>query len=212
MMAASFLVNARAAENPSFNPSPRKDTLKDSIKSLNNDFSRLLNYLTTAGGTDRLKPGLAQLIGLTGEPPVKGLDNSTPHADGREYHECSMVLPEDSASGTPSEGRPICLYFNKMVSSGPNVESHWYRVSMEGKLEKAVIHYNKLDENHEGIPGADSTVPEDIASPKVQKAFKAEMAFWLKDLDKKKREAATGKGASTAPPANTNTPAAAAAP
>ena len=180
MMVMSYVVNAQAADSPNFNQTLHKGKTK-TTKSDRNEFSRIVEMIMTTGGTDRLKPGLAELIGLKGEPPVKGLDNSTPHADGREYRECSAVYAENIDDKSDSDKRhPICIYFNKMVSSGHNVESHWYRVTLDGKLEKAVIHYNKLDDNNEGIPGADSTVIEDIDSPKVQKSFKSELAFWLK--------------------------------
>lgn len=194
MMAVPFLVNARAAETPNFNQRSHKGGLKT-------DFSRIIEMLKNTGETDRMKPGLAELIGLTGEPPVKGRDNDT----GREYRECSMVYPDDSDGATPAEAKtPVCVYFNRRIDSGHDGESHWYRVSMSGKLEKAVIHYNKTDEDDKSVPGSDVIVPEDINSPKVQKAFRTEMDFWLKNSQKEK------PGAKSDAAGNIPTPAAAA--
>ena len=177
MMAMSGVVNARADQNPKINPALPKGEQK-AAKLAKSEFTRIFEFIMKTGGTDRLKPGIAELIGLKGELPVKGLDNKVLLSDGKEYRECSAVYADDSEEVSDKK-HPICVYFNKLVSSGHTAQSHWYRVTLDGKLERAVIHYSKLDDNDEGIPGADSTVVEDVNSPEVQKSFKSEMAFWL---------------------------------
>ena len=196
MMALVALVNASAEDLPTRNQPSKKTALKDSVKEPTRDLTRLIEVLMKTGDDDRTQ--LAKLIGLTGTPLTKGRDFTLPRPKGKERRECTIVFSEDSENGVPSgEKQPTCLYIAHKIVSGHDGESVYYRLSLAGKLEHALVTHLKYDDNGKPVPGAAIDVEKDIDSPDVQKAFKAELAYWTKDwLKKEQKILASAKTAS----------------
>lgn len=200
MTAAIPLVNASAEDLPIGNQSSPKATLKNSVKERASDLSRLIELLLKTGEDDQLTENLSPVIGLTGTPRTKGRDFTLPRPHGKERRECSIVFSDESQDATPGEKRPSCLYIQHKIVSGHDGESHYYRLNLEGKLEKASVLQYKYDDDGKPIAGSGVTVDKDITSPAIQKAFKAEYAYWTKEWVKAEKK--TQARAAATPPAS----------
>ena len=101
---------------------------------------------------------------------------------------CYVVLEDHAATDVTITPKPVCAYLAKTKSNDHDRETLYYRVNLNGKLEKAVHVRGKLDDNGKIIRGSGTKVDEDINSPEVKKAFDAEMTYWLKDWLKKQQK------------------------
>lgn len=161
-------------------PSISKEPLKDSVKGEQGEVSKLVQTLMTSGRDGKYVNGHAQAVGLDGPMPIK----ATMVPVGREARKCQIVYEPDEATGN----RPFCVYFLRAKKTPTDFEERFYRVSLDGRLEKVITLKGKLDENGNGIRESRSRVEEDMASPAIKKAFKTEMTFWLKDWLKKQQK------------------------
>ena len=194
MMAAILLVNASAQDLPSSNQPAQKAALKDSVKQTSSDLSKLIDLLMKTGEDDELPGTLSPVIGLTGARRVKGRDFILPRFNGKERRECTIVFSDDSKNTVSKDNRPSCLYIQHKIISGHDGESLYYRLSVDGKLEHALVSHSKYDDNGKVIAGSATDSEKDIHSPAVQKAFKEELAYWTKEwLKKEQKELAKAK-------------------
>jgi hypothetical protein len=69
-------------------------------------------------------------------------------------------------------------------TSKRELKMSFYRFSLDGRLEQAITLQNKRDDGKD-LPETRARFEEDIQNPEIQKAFKTEMAYWLKDWLKK---------------------------
>lgn len=151
--------------------------LKDSVKGEQNELSKLVQTVMASGKDGKFVNGHAQAAGLAGPMPIKSA--AVALSDGARR--CRIVYESDEAAGN----RPYCIYFMRSKIAKHEGEERYYRVSLDGRLEKVVTLKNKIDDDGKVLREGRSKVEEDMASPAVKKAFKAEMAFWLKDWLKK---------------------------
>ncbi|MBI3288458.1 MAG: hypothetical protein HYZ74_02940 [Elusimicrobia bacterium] len=93
------------------------------------------------------------------------------------------------------ERTPVAIYIVKMETSGRDKTSEYFRSSLDGSLEKAVLFRGKDDETGHPIKGSGVKFDQDIDSPEVKKAFKTEMDYWLKDWLKKEEAASKRRSA-----------------
>ena len=185
-MTASFLlVNASAEDLPIGNRSIHKAAHKESVKNRTTDLEKLIAVLLKTGDNSPLPETLSQQIGLSGTPPTKGRDFTVPRDDGIERRECTIVLSDDQSG----KQRPSCIYIQHKVVSGHDGESHYYRMNLEGKLEKASVLQTKFDDAGRIVPGSGVSTDKDIDSPEIKKAFNAELAYWTKDWVKAEKKA-----------------------
>lgn len=151
--------------------------LKDSVKSDQSEISKLVATLMASGHDGKFVNGHAQAAGLDRPMPLKGIKVPI----GKESRRCQVVYESDEAGGE----RPYCVYFLRTKKTSSDVEDRFYRVSLDGRLEKVVTLKNKIDDQGTALREGRSRVEEDLASPAVKKAFNAELTFWLKDWLKK---------------------------
>lgn len=202
MTAAFLLVNASAEDLPIGNQ-PQRKASKESAKRHARGLKELVELLLKTGDDSPLPESLSEQIGLSGTPPTKGRDFTVPRPKGAERRECTIVLSGDAQDATPaSERRPTCLYIQHKIVSGHDAESHYYRMNLEGKLEKASVLEYKLGDDGKPVAGSGVSVDKDITSPEIQKSFQAEYAYWTKDWVKaeKKAEAHKTGNSSDSPP------------
>lgn len=207
MPLVAVAVKAQDKALPSFNQDGdrRKSDLKDSVKGDQGEISRLVQTMMATGGDGKYINGHAQAVGLNGPMPIKGALIRI----GKEARRCNIVYEPDAAAGN----RPVCIYLGKAARAQHTAEERFYRVSLDGQLEKVITLRNKLDDQGKALVEGRSRVEEDMTSPDIKKAFKAEMTFWLKDwLKKQPKLDAKKTTASAATPGKTDTANAAAAP
>ena len=146
-------------------------------------FSALIEIVVGTGIDEKIGDNLAPVIGLPKAMPMKVRDTllSGKNKD-REIRSCLVIIDEDK--------HPICVYAVRSKKSGRDKRSQYFRISLDGKLEKAVLSQTKYDENDKGIKGSGVKFDQDINSPEVKKAFDVEMSYWLKDWLKKEKKSA----------------------
>jgi hypothetical protein len=166
------------AESPS-NPASdhRESKPKDSVNREQREISKLIDTLLASGDDGSYANGLAQAIGL--DRPMRRKTVMVPI--DREARKCHIVYEQDETAGN----RPFCVYILRAKKTQHDVEERFYRVSLDGRLEKVITLRNKLDDKGIALREGRSRVEEDMTSPDIKKAFKTEMSFWLKDWLKK---------------------------
>ena len=103
-------------------------------------------------------------------------------ADGKQH---GLTLALDSAS-TPQ--KPLWFGFGaKGLGLFKNErDDTYFKVSLDGHLDKAIFGRIKLDDSGERIPGSGVTEVQDIESPRINELFQKEADFWLKNMYRKK--------------------------
>lgn len=177
--------------------SSNESDLKDSVKGDPSEISKLVQTMMASGRDGKYVNGMAQAIGLDRPMSAK----NTMVLVGREARRCQIVYEADATNGD----RPFCVYLLRTKKTSSDVEERYYRVSLDGRLEKVITLKNKLDDQGKALREGRSRVEEDMTSPGVKKAFNAEMTFWLKDwlkkqqkLDAKKATASAAKSGTVA--------------
>jgi hypothetical protein len=194
------LVNARAQSLTSVNTSKRTANSSKKLK----DLPRLIEVLLTKGVNSAIGSNLAPAIGLEKSFSTKTqeivLSQNENELDARS---CFVVLADSSGVDTPT---PMCLFIRRTKRASGEQHSKYFKVSLLGKLEKAVVTSGKIDEKTgRGIAGSGAQAEQDIESSDIKKEFDAEMAYWLKDWLKKEQKADAKKKVSSTSPAKTGT-------
>lgn len=207
MSAMPNLVNAQGQSLTSVNKtkSSNRAALKDSVKDTRIGTARLIEIILKTGADGNIDKNLAPVIGLEKPSPMKTQDVvTTRDSNGVEQRGC-YVIYENTETTAPADNvkRPVCFYIIKFKRSGLDRQTRYFRVGLDGKLEKVVLSQSKADETGKVVRGSGVKFDQDIDSPEVKKTFEAEMKFWLKDWLKKEQKAAkTPVNAAAAAPAS----------
>lgn len=176
-------VKARAAEKPGFNR-PQKTELKDSIKDTDQkELAELIDYLATNGHSITIGESLAPAFGLSGARPAKSQNvRNVFHGKNRDALNCAVIYQD--ASDAPGGRRPACVILMKKTVSGINNDSLYFRIGLDGRLERAVFSQMKNDQDGNVVRGSAKDTEKDINSPAVRKTYETEMKAvkaWLKE-------------------------------
>ena len=183
-------VKAQDGNLPSFKKdgTQHESGFKDSVKDVQNDFSKLIQTLIISGNDFTFADGFAQAVGLSQPMPAKVAHTDiSRHEDKEDSRECNIVYGPDGNSGRHA----VCVLLSRSKYTKGTMSDKYYRVNLDGQLENAVTLNVKRGVDGKGLPEGRSRSEEDIAAPDTQKAFNAEMAYWLKDWLKKQRNAKT---------------------
>ncbi|OGR93113.1 MAG: hypothetical protein A2V88_06940 [Elusimicrobia bacterium RBG_16_66_12] len=166
---------------------------KDSVKSYQREVSKLVKALMATEGNSEYVDGHAQAVGLDRPMPYKGVGLLI----GKDAHRSHVVYEPDADNGN----RPVYVYLVITKRTQHDIEERYYRVALDGQLEKVITLRNKLDEQGKVLREGRSRTEEGITSPDIKKTFKAEMTYWLKDwLKKELKKPAKVTAASTSKP------------
>ncbi len=188
MMAVSFLVNARAAETPNFNQASKKTDLKDSLSDRKSEMDQLVDLLLKNGDEFNFKEHIAAAIGLPGPMPSKVAtvvkkERTVEHGFDSFARLCYLVYENPSEASAQGGKRPVCVYLRKHVVSGYDDADLYFRVNLDGRLEKVVTVQSKRDVDGKAVGGSAIPSEQDIESSESKKSFATEMAEmrkWLK--------------------------------
>lgn len=182
--AFSAAVKAQASDSPKPSAGSHKTGLKTLATDNKNEFKQLIEFMMRNGLDDRYGENLASSVGLPGARPLKGDNIRSKKFDKKRGGLNCTVVYEESPEATEYDGkRPICIFLEVPKLSGQGSENRYYRLSLDGQLEKVVLMRSKRDGDGKVIRGSRIDTEEDINSPEVKKAFAAEMADvrqWLK--------------------------------
>ncbi|MBI4060654.1 MAG: hypothetical protein HY403_04420 [Elusimicrobia bacterium] len=162
----------------------------DNLSSVNKSAVTQFIDIVLKNGTDsNISSILAPIIGLAKTMPMKKKEVVMSEQDnGFEKRACYVIYEN-------ADQHAVCAYFVKIKRSGLDKQTHYFRIDLNGNLEKAVLSQSKFDEAGKVIRGSGVKFDQDINSPEVRKTFEAEMNFWLKDWLPKERRAAAKKAA-----------------
>lgn len=210
-------VKTRAADLPKVSEATRKTDLNDSVKDdAKKDLAQLIGYMMKNGLDGKIGENLAPAIGLPGPMPMKA-QSIREKISGKERNALNCaVIYEESAGAPGADGKkPTCVYLMRVTDSPRVKDSQYFRVNLDGQLEKVVTQRIKKDDDGKIIPGSGVVLDDDMESSAVRKAYTAEMRelkAWLKaqlkaqkKLEAKKATASAAKSgkiaASAAAPA-----------
>lgn len=204
MSALPNLVNGQPQSLSSVNKhkSSNKSELKDSVKDEKAGMAKLVEIMLANGSDATITNNLAPVIGLPKSMPAKRQELViSDNANGVEKRACYVIYEKvHSTEPKSQEMRPVCAYVIKSKRSGLDSQTRYFRVDLNGKLEKVVLSQGKFDTAGQPIRGSGVKFDQDIDSPEVKKTFEAEMKFWLKDWLKKEKKAAAKTSASAVGP------------
>ncbi len=199
IVALPNLVNGQPGTLSSVNNTIKKSDHNNSGKKADG-FQHLVDKVLKTGREMPLKEPLAQIIGLPGDSSTKAQGVRLPNSGtGIETRACYIVY--ESAAKSPDlrkSDKPVCAYYERRSRSGNDQVTQYYRVSLDGRLEKAIKIQGKVDEKGHGINGSGVTKDEDINSDEIKNSFNSESAYWLKDWLKKAEKPVTKKDSASA--------------
>lgn len=178
------LVNASAEDSPTVNLSQKNANTQGSVKDTKGAFSRLVQAVLNIGEQTEFPNGFAQAIGLSEPMPVKRCHVKLSD-DGKVLEERHVFVVY---SNKESAG-PVCMYLMKGHVSKHERKQEFFRVSLDGQLEKVVMLQNKRGDNGESLAEGRARFEEDLDDSAVRKTFQTEMNYWLKVWLKNQRKA-----------------------
>jgi hypothetical protein len=179
-------VNAQSKPLSSFNKhkadsKSHPSHLKDSVRDTHQDISQLIKLVLNEGRASKFPASVATHVGTTATLPVPARDVRV------QKHICTLLLPtSDSHPGNDSQ--PDCVYLRTHIQTSRDLDSKFFRVSLDGRLEKVYVLHGVYDTA--GKPASATSSYPDVNSPEIQKEFRAEMNFWLKEWLPKQKEVA----------------------
>ena len=178
MLGAFFIVNASAGELPPLSKAAKNGPKDSAITLTKIEMSRLADLLMKTGQDGKIPERMALDLGLPGARPGKGV----------VIKDTSFVLVYEESPDTAKEGKhPVCFLLNKNRRSGLDTELKFYRVNLDGQLERVYFQQGKVDKEGRPVPGSAVPFYPDINSPAVKKAFAdeiREIRAWLKQQKK----------------------------
>jgi len=207
MAVVSVAVKAEDRSLTTFNKKELKADakLKDSVKDRKTDFARVIQILMESGDDQKIGPNIASVVGLPRAMPTKAAAIRI-SADGehKENRQCHVAYETGDHSDVR---RPVCVYLVRGKRSAQGTQTRYFKLDLNGRLERVIATAVKFDENGQAGPGSLENIDEDINSPEVKKAFNIEMAAWTNDWLKSKQKVVAkkatvnaAKSASAAPP------------
>ncbi len=130
-----------------------------------------------SGTPGRVPAPIAGLIGVPEDFPTSNLRLTEEQTTDRTYHLFKVLTekPSDLA-----DAKPVGLALMTDYRWPGNVESYWFRASLDGKLEKVIFSPGKLDAQGQSINGSGTAIDQDVNSSEVRKRFQHELDLWLK--------------------------------
>jgi hypothetical protein len=165
-------------------PTPKAD-LKDSVKdSDKKDLAQLIDFLLKNGNDVQIGEDLGLAIGLPGARPAKSkaVRNKINGKD-RDALNCALIYEETTDASVPGSKKPTCIYLMKVADSPRIKVSQFFRINLNGQLERVITNRAKRDDEGKIIPGAGVELDDDKDSSAVRKTYTAELhevRAWLK--------------------------------
>ena len=188
-------VNGEAADAHAANtPSP---TLSDKLKKKSGGLSLegLVQRLLGQGKDEPLGKNIGAALGFAAGAPTKTLSVEPPHAADNRARDCMVVLEETPQPGEP---KPICLLFLSKKYDSASSDSYWFRLWLDGTLERAFLARIRLDESGKVIRGSGVKTDLDVNDPETKALLQRELDFWLKGKYRHKTAAAPAAAAPVA--------------
>lgn len=159
-------------------------------------FQRFVDSLHATGEDYNIGPLALKLGFEKAGAPVRWDEISRP--DGTRTS-CLVVYEEDETG----KRKPVCLVVHDGKRTPTLASGHWWRLSLDGTLEKALYTEGRYEDG-KPVRGSGVYKDLDVNSPEVLSAMKAQLSFWMKRYSKLTAKASAGGPTPTAksPPAS----------
>jgi len=146
----------------------------------------ILERRSLSDGLPNRVPGpIAGLLDVPPNIPVHQFKVSKDQSSDGMSH-MLKVMVELSTTTPPVPVRPLGLVlFANRVQDGA-LKGYWYRASLDGTLERAVLIEGKTNQEGVALKGSGGATEQDIKAPAVKAAFQHELDLWLKKSALKK--------------------------
>jgi hypothetical protein len=124
---------------------------------------------------------VGKLIDIPSNQDVRSLDIPNELTTDNLYHGTSIAVDE---SANPPKA--LKLIFSTTHSWDDNSEDYHFKTNLNGKLEKVVSIFGKINPAGESVKGSGQVSEKDITSPEIKERFRHELDFWLKGAYRKK--------------------------
>lgn len=173
MAVIAIAVKAHAKELPVVNHSSKRVAETES----NNKFALFIEHVKSQGKDDEFGGGgAAKRLNFMQVSPVKFVELPEAHNPvSWTTRECGVVY------GAADGKTPLALYIKRQAGRGEVTEEHWFRATLEGRLESATFGSALNDSNGKPIKIKTRDVSVAVADPGVEKVFAEELAYWTKD-------------------------------
>ena len=180
MAAVLPIVNASAEDSPSVNQSSKAPPAPSVKKDEKKDIPRLIQTVLNTGEQKDFPNGYAQAVGLDEPMPAKRC-HITLSGDGKVWEDRHVFVVYANEEPT----RPVCIYLMRGHASKHELKQEFFRVNLDGELEKAVVLQNKRDDDGKSLVEGRARIEEDLGDLATRKTFQTEMSYWLKTWLKK---------------------------
>ncbi len=85
------------------------------------------------------------------------------------------------------DGKPLCIIFNVKKKENNQMDARLIRVSLSGRIEKAVREAGKYGDDGKPIRGTGVLLPLDPNAPETRADLQHELDFWIRDKYRKSR-------------------------
>lgn len=140
--------------------------------------AELVGSLLKHGGNDHIGKNLAAVIGLPRPMPIKSrviVEQGEANKDGRIALAVGLVYEPLSGYPKVHGNRPLSIYVLSSKIYGQDTQSLYFRVNLDGQLERAVASFGKNDENGLPIRGSATDFYPDVSSKDTRASYDAAM-------------------------------------
>jgi len=142
----------------------------------------LVSQLLVSGVDSTVLQGpLAKALGFSSDVPAKVIEILLPQTTDGNNHASDLVV-----SKSTGVIEPIALVFMSSARRKTKSTAYFFRVNLNGDIEKSFVLYGNDDKSGKPIKGSGHLDVLDIKSRDVRKRFQHELDFWLKGFYRKK--------------------------
>jgi hypothetical protein len=169
VIGASVLVNAESSTKKPSSTKAKTASVREFIAVFLESAPQDHQFPKSIGAFAGFPEGaVTKVDGIAGEESADGKDRT-----------CTLIL-EASDDGKPA---PVCLIVSSKQKTKSETKSHYFRISLEGKLERAFTVSGKVREG-KPVKGTGGHEALDISSKEVLALMKKELDFWMKKYSK----------------------------
>lgn len=152
--------------------------------------SKLVSTVLVTGDDMTVGSNIAPIIGAVPGASGKAQEIEFSAAPKEARRSCYVIF---EPMPRKARHRPTCVYLVYHTTGEHQRKSHYFRMTLDGHLEKAVLVSGQIDSDGRPVRGSGTKADEDVNSPETLRAFEAERAYWLKDWLKKQEKGAAAK-------------------
>lgn len=162
------------------------------------EFQRLVERIQREGEADTFYRAndIVEALGIDSGAPAKGFEANLGETSDGMRHVCALIL---------KNGKPLCVILTVKKKYKDHDNQPMFRLSLSGKLERAINDFGRYDVNGQPVPGSGITTVLALKSKETRATLQHELDFWLKGMYRKPAAQATAPESQRQPAATAAT-------